>query len=187
MAALCMCACGSISRKTSAKIPRHVTIMRILTTDNPEDLTALRNKAKKLTKKDAASEWFAALKPSMLATVTDPSNTGVGIAAPQVGIGYRLIAVQRFDKEDNPFEFYINPEITAYSEERVTGDEGCLSVPSVYEPVSRSAIIDIRYRDQKTWKWVEETVSGFTAVIFQHEADHLDGILFTDRIASSNE
>lgn len=156
-------------------------IMRLFVANEPADSLLLRQKSRKLTEEDIRSDYFRILKEGMLQTVNDSSNAGVGIAAPQVGISACLIAVQRFDKEGEPFEFYVNPEILYYSPERVSGPEGCLSVPSVRDSVERSARIVIRYTDELTNDLKEETVEGFTAVIFQHETDHLNGILFTDR------
>ena len=105
---------------------------------------------------------------------------GVGIAAPQVGILRRMIAVQRFDKPGEPFEFYLNPEIVESSAETAPGREGCLSIPGLAGRVVRAQRIVLRYRDER-FAEKTETIDGFTAVIFQHETDHLDGILYTDR------
>ncbi len=161
--------------------------MRLWTTDVEADSLFLRKASKELSGKHIASPEFAVLKAGMLSTVNDPENRGVGIAAPQVGLPYRLIAVQRFDKEGEPFEFYINPRITWYSETRKGGVEGCLSIPGINGMVERSDEIEISYTDETTGEIVNEKVKGYTAVIFQHEADHLDGILFTDRIKMADE
>lgn len=117
----------------------------------------------------------------MLATVIDTNNLGVGIAAPQVGVSQALIAVQRFDKEGEPFEFYINPEIIYYSQNKSLGWEGCLSIPEERGQVYRADTITIRYLNEEQEKVVNENITGFTAVIFQHEIDHLNGILFIDK------
>jgi len=116
----------------------------------------------------------------MLATVNDPGNPGVGIAAPQVGISKQLIAVQRFDKDGEPFEFYVNPVIEKYSPTQKWGWEGCLSVPGKRDTVLRSTQVIISYRDPVSWDMQCDTVDGFTAVIFQHETDHLNGKLYID-------
>ena len=108
---------------------------------------------------------------------------GVGIAAPQVGINRRLIMVQRFDKENKPFEFYYNLVIKEKRGEKVVGWEGCLSIPAGFGKVERWQDIDVEYdvlNGDKTERKVER-IEGFTAVIFQHETDHLDGILFIDK------
>ena len=96
------------------------TRMRLWTVDSPEDSTFLRQIAAPLTKQDMGTPQFETLKKRMLMTVTDPDNEGVGIAAPQVGISRRLVAVQRLDKEGYPFEFYVNPKLTHLSAETRT-------------------------------------------------------------------
>lgn len=161
-------------------------IMRLYTVDNPADSVLLRSKSAAVQEEMLTSPDFSLLVNRMLATVNDPDNEGVGIAAPQVGILRRIIAVQRFDKEGEPFEVYVNPEIVFYSGNKISGIEGCLSVPGMRGRVARAAEITLRYRDSKTFEEREETVSGYTAVIFQHETDHLNGRLYTD-IASETE
>ena len=117
----------------------------------------------------------------MVATVTHPSQDGVGIAGPQIGLNCRVVAVQRFDKEGEPFEFFLNPEIVEYEGPTQLGSEGCLSVPEISDDVERWQRIRLRYRDE-AFAECEEVIEGFTAVIFQHEIDHLDGVLFIDYI-----
>lgn len=109
-------------------------------------------------------------------------GTGVGIAAPQVGINRRVIMVQRFDKEGKPFEFYYNVVIKEKRGEKVVGWEGCLSIPAGFGQVERWQDIDIEYDTEVDGKIVRksENIKGFTAVIFQHETDHLNGVLFID-------
>lgn len=156
-------------------------VMRVLSVADRGDSLILRRKADPMTAHMLSTQEYAALRRRMLATVRDSLNPGVGIAAPQVGILRRLIAVQRFDKPGEPFEFYVNPEIVEYSPETAPGREGCLSIPDLYATVRRSQRIVLRYRDE-SFAEKTETVSGFTAVIFQHETDHLEGRLFIDRI-----
>ncbi len=155
-------------------------VMRVLKSDVPEDLEVLRLKAAAVGDRIMETEEFELLCGRMLETVRAPENDGVGIAAPQVGISRRLIAVQRFDKEEEPFEFFVNPVIVRYGSETAPGSEGCLSVPLCRGTVVRSLEIDLSYRTAYGTDTLE-TVRGFTAVIFQHEIDHLDGILYTDR------
>lgn len=155
-------------------------IMRLVTIADKADSLLLRSTSKPMTEKMVQSEEFSTLCRRMLATVKDPSNEGVGIAAPQVGVLRRMVAVQRFDKQGEPFEFFLNPEIVALMGEQKFGGEGCLSVPNQYGQVARSQQIVLRYRDTD---FVEhtDTISGFTAVICQHEVDHLDGVLYIDK------
>ena len=155
-------------------------IMPLWTVDVPEEEEFLRLKAEPLTASMIATLEFNVLCERMLATVNDPDNEGVGIAAPQVGLSRRLVAVQRFDKKGEPFEFFVNPEIVEFSEEREYGSEGCLSVPDMSGDVLRSTSIRLRYNRPSDFELVEEVVEGFTAVIFQHEIDHLNGVLYID-------
>lgn len=159
------------------------SILYVLQTTNEKDLVVLKNTSIDIHWKDSL---LTTLAEKMLATVQDPSNAGVGIAAPQIGINRNFICVQRFDRKDNPFEFYINPKITWRSEIYSKGREGCLSIPNLSDQVMRNYAISIKYKtlngEDKT-----EKIEGFTAVIFQHEIDHLYGILFTDRLIEQNE
>ena len=155
--------------------------MRLWTVDNEQDAALLRTPSAELPAEEIGSESFGILVERMLTTVTDSANPGVGIAAPQVGILRRIVLVQRFDREGEPFEVYVNPYIIEYSADSVVGSEGCLSIPGHSGSVMRADAIRISYLDPETSDMVEETVEGFTAVIFQHEIDHLDGKLFTDR------
>lgn len=157
-------------------------IMRLCTVTDHADSLFLRRKAAALGRAELASECFQMLKAGMLATVRDTTNAGVGIAAPQVGVSRRLVAVQRFDKPGEPFEFYINPEIAWRSGSMSDGGEGCLSVPGMAGTVRRADSIVVRYLDERELRMVADTVTGFTAVIFQHEIDHLDGVLFIDKM-----
>lgn len=157
--------------------------MRVLTIADPADNEVLRAPSSDLSEKALRSDDYAALCSLMVATVTHPSQDGVGIAGPQVGLNRRVVAVQRFDKEGEPFEVYPNISITWASDSKEAGPEGCLSVPDRREDVLRSTEIEIEYADPSAgYEMVREKISGFTAVIFQHEIDHLDGILYIDRL-----
>ena len=159
-------------------------VMRVLTVADRKDSLFLRKAAKDFSDRDLRSEEFRTLARKMVRTVTDPSQDGVGIAGPQVGISRRIVAVQRFDKEDEPFEVYANVRIDSLYGPMAYGQEGCLSVPGKRGTVPRWTNAIISYRDPATLQTVRETVSGFTAVIFQHETDHLDGVLYTDKADS---
>ena len=156
-------------------------IMYVLSVAEADDSLRLREKCLPVSEQMLRSEDYALLRRRMLATVQNPENEGVGIAAPQVGISRRMVAVQRFDKQGEPFEFFLNPEIVEYEGQTLLGSEGCLSVPDISDDVERWQRIRLRYRDE-AFELREEVVEGFTAVIFQHEIDHLDGVLFIDYI-----
>lgn len=184
LAAVCGCTADNASRLTRAEkdIIDAEGIMRVLTVDDREDSLILRSECTDFSLKTLRSERFGRLSERMVATVTDSTQDGVGIAAPQVGLKRRVVAVRRFDKAGEPFEVYPNIRVEYLSDEKQTGPEGCLSIPEIYGEVERSQTVVISYVDVRTLETVRDTVSGFTAVIFQHETDHLDGILFTDRM-----
>ena len=183
------------------------SIMRVLTIDDPADCLVLRAPSHDLSDDALLSSDYEKLAELMVATVTHPSQDGVGIAGPQVGLNRRVVAVQRFDKEpvlragrlDHPFEVYPNIRIVWASDSLAAGPEGCLSVPDRRGNVLRSTEIVIEYADITGLKdadsksnpaqpaggtvpIVRDTVSGFTAVIFQHEIDHLERVLYIDRL-----
>ena len=159
-------------------------LMRVLLVTSREDSLLLRKHCTDLTAKDLQSEVYDRLARRMVTTVTDSTQDGVGLAAPQVGLNRRVVAVMRYDKPGYPFEVYpnIHIHIEYFSDETQTGPEGCLSIPDLAGEVERSQRIVIRYTDPATLSSVRDTVDGYTAVIFQHEVDHLEGILFTDRL-----
>ena len=235
---------GDFTTQEISLIQSSDSIMRVLTIEDPSDLEILRAPSTDLSCKALMSDEYASLCQLMVATVTHPSQDGVGIAGPQVGLNRRVVAVQRFDKEpvmnaagklDHPFEVYPNIRIVWASDSLEAGPEGCLSVPDRRGDVMRSTEIIIEYADLSRCKgscgpdcsdcescpesschsecegccsgcadgsdhadscaecagheggkvpMVREKISGFTAVIFQHEIDHLDGVLYIDRLSN---
>jgi peptide deformylase len=157
------------------------SILPLLTIGDISDSLFLRQEARKLKKATIVSSEMRQLKLRMLKTVCDSLNPGVGIAAPQVGIGVQMIYLQRLDKAGEPFEVYFNPRIEMYGDSINSGLEGCLSVPGYLGKVDRSHNIRLSYIDSTGNKQIE-TINGFTAVIFQHEIDHLNGILYFDHV-----
>lgn len=165
------------------------SIMRVLTIEDSLDNVVLRAASHDFSLEELMSDEFKKLERMMIATVTHPSQDGVGIAGPQVGLNRRIVAVQRFDKEGEPFEVYANVRIVWLSDSLAYGPEGCLSVPDRRGNVLRSQQIVIEYADLASLShscddipMARDTVSGFTAVIFQHEIDHLEGVLYIDRL-----
>lgn len=114
--------------------------------------------------------------------------SGVGIAAPQIGKAIRLFVIDASPYDEDEPELkdfkkvFINPEIIEESGESWAYSEGCLSIPDIREDVSRLPSLTISYLDQN---WVEhvETYSGLAARVIQHEYDHIEGKLFTDRLS----
>lgn len=114
---------------------------------------------------------------------------GVGLAAPQVGLSIRLFVIDlsALGEDDDKYKDYkktfINPEILEFSEETCSYEEGCLSLPDIHENVVRSAEVTIKYLDEQFVEHVD-TFNEFAARVIQHEYDHLEGKVFTDRIAA---
>ena len=155
------------------------SVMYVTTID--VDSLILRTPSVDLTPSELKSKDLKSLMAKMLATVRSPQQDGVGIAAPQVGIDKRVIWVQRFDKEGGPFECYLNPHLDSLFGEIGKGPEGCLSVPPMRGLVPRYTDVIVSFIDPETLQPQRDTVHGYTAVIFQHECDHLDGRLYIDR------
>lgn len=151
-----------------------MALLEIITLPNP----ILRKKAHKVT--DFGKE-FRTLVADMVETMRDAP--GVGLAAPQVAVPLRLIVVEYGDDEDEtvPKKLYIvaNPEIIEKSEEMVLGIEGCLSVPDLIGEVERHESVVVKGQNRQGQP-VKIKASGWLARIFQHEIDHLDGIVYTD-------
>jgi len=154
-------------------------LLRIIQDTIPNELRVLKTTSNDI---DPKEELLPLLAKRMYLAVTDTLHPGVGIAAPQVGINRNVIWVQRFDKEGEPLELYLNPKIIWRSKLLRKGLEGCLSIADTMGQVLRNYTIRLTYQDSEGLDH-EEMVEGFTAVIFQHETDHLLGILFTDRLA----
>lgn len=159
------------------------TKLHVYQTTHEKELDVLQSPSEDIKLDDPLLEI---LEKRMYLTLQDPEHAGVGIAAPQVGVSKNLIWVQRFDKPGEPFEFYINPKIIWRSKLMRLGTEGCLSIPDRREEIQRSYAVRVQYWDKKG-NVLEENIEGFTAVIFQHEVDHLYGILYPDRLQEQQE
>lgn len=144
----------------------------------------LRKKAVKLRKADAGIRKLA---EDMWETMLDAP--GVGLAAPQIGKSIRLITVHvPADEEDGTEEVsytLLNPEIVKAAGNQV-GAEGCLSIPGIAGNVERAHIITVKATNLDN-KPIRIKAEGYLAVVLQHEIDHLDGVLFTDRIENPKE
>ncbi|WP_456441561.1 peptide deformylase [Caldithrix abyssi] len=107
---------------------------------------------------------------------------GIGLAAPQIGVSRQIIAVDASELEENEFpRVFVNPQILEASGEWVV-EEGCLSIPGVREEVTRPETILLKFQDVEGESFTQE-FSGWLSRILQHEIDHLNGILFVDRIS----
>ena len=152
-----------------------MAIRNIVTLPDP----VLRRKARKVTKFDADLQK---LIDDMVETMREAP--GVGLAAPQVGLSERLIVVEyNIDEEDedSPKKLYtiVNPEIVQVSNETVLGVEGCLSIPSLVGEVERHSQVVVKAQNRRGQP-VKIKAEGWLARIFQHEIDHLEGVMFTD-------
>ncbi len=156
-----------------------MTLRKIVTLPEP----VLRRKAHAVTKVD---KNLQTLIDDMIETMRDAP--GVGLAAPQIGLSERLIVVEYceraedVDKEEAPKKVWavLNPEIVKASEEKLLGVEGCLSIPGLVGEVERHAAIQVKGLNRHG-KPLKIKAEGWLARIFQHEVDHLNGVLFTDR------
>lgn len=107
---------------------------------------------------------------------------GVGLAAPQIGVLQRVIVIDTSPRESGPgLIVLVNPELTL-AEGEMTYSEGCLSIPGEYEEVERFARVKVKAQGVDG-KWFELEGTGLLSVAIQHEMDHLEGILFVDRIS----
>lgn len=168
-----------------------MAIRRILTIDNSADLAILKTVAKPV--EGGVTDAVRALMDDMLETMYDAP--GIGLAAPQIGVLDRVVVMDLGDAEvaeglegeeaemasRNP-RYFVNPEVLWASEETQPYEEGCLSVPSYYDEVQRPSRVRVSYLNYQGEK-IEEEIDGLYAVCFQHELDHLNGVLFIDHLS----
>ena len=128
----------------------------------------------------AVDERMRALISDMLETMY--AADGVGLAATQVDVHLRLIVMDTSEGRDQPVVL-VNPEIVSHSDERAINEEGCLSVPTVYDRVERNARVRVRALDREGQP-LEIDAEGLTAVCVQHEMDHLLGKVFVDYLSA---
>jgi peptide deformylase len=121
------------------------------------------------------------LAPRMLATMY--AAPGIGLAAPQVGVGLRVVVLDVGPREKPEPMVLVNPEILAESAERAIREEGCLSLPGQFADVERPARIKLRWRELDGTRR-EMEADGLLGVCMQHEVDHLDGVLFVDHLSA---
>jgi len=153
--------------------------LEILTVDNAQHLKVLRSRSRKVQQVTPKLRAFA---ERMLETMREAN--GVGLAAPQVGVLQRLFVVELPEDEENnqPRETYIlfNPEVVKGKGEQV-GYEGCLSIPGYIGEVARQEQVTVQGLNEKG-RPVRFKLEGYLARVFQHEIDHLDGVLYTDKL-----
>lgn len=173
-----------------------MAIRRILTIDSAPDLGILKQVS---TSVDGVDESVRALMDDMLETMYDAP--GIGLAAVQIGDLRRIVVMDLGDgtpegaqpegaevlaegevsRVPNP-RFFVNPEVLWASDETFCYEEGCLSIPDYFDQVERPARVRVAYLDRQGQR-VEEEIEGLYAVCFQHELDHLNGVLFIDHLS----
>ena len=167
------------------------TPFRVLLVTNEEDSLLLRKKSTDIDVRDITNpDWQLFIKRLKL---TMDIESGVGIAAVQVGIARNLFLFMRLDKPDNPVEVAINPRIILHPDNTICFEkDGCLSIPDMSGDTFRYPWVEVEYYDEKG-KLKRDLLKGysregdFTGIIFQHEYDHLQGILYTDRLCGEND
>jgi peptide deformylase len=142
----------------------------------------LRKKSEKIPKisnkiKELISDMFETLK----------SAKGLGLAGPQIGVSKAISVIDLTDTEVGKKFVLINPVIKKKYGKIVPFEEGCLSVPKIYANVNRASIIDVEFMDENGKKINLKKVDGLTARVFQHEIDHLNGIIFIDKISQKDK
>ena len=157
-----------------------MTLRTIVTLPDP----VLRRKARAVNKFDKELQTVI---DDMIETMRDAP--GVGLAAPQIGLSERLIVVEYYENEEaeeaedearKKVWVMLNPEIVKASEEKVMGVEGCLSIPNLVGEVERHETIQIKGQNRRGQP-MKVKATGWLARIFQHEIDHVNGVVFTDR------
>ncbi|MBN1788861.1 MAG: peptide deformylase [Bacteroidales bacterium] len=130
-------------------------------------------------------DYYIAMAQNILQSLKNAG--GIGLAGPQVGLLKNIFIIDTTPMKEEgiiPIEKVIfNPEIVHYGDDEVYYKEGCLSIPGINEDVSRAKKIEVRYRNEN-FEVREEVLDGLVARIFQHEYDHLQGILFIDKLSS---
>ncbi len=151
-----------------------MAIREILTVPNP----VLKQVSQPVA---AVDDELRALMDDMLETMY--AAPGIGLAAIQVGVPKRVIVMDIAgpDEERQP-RYYVNPEILWASDDTAPYEEGCLSIPDIYDEVERPAKVKLRYLNYQG-EQVEEDAEGLFAVCIQHEMDHLEGVLFIDHLS----
>ncbi len=153
-----------------------MSVRRILTVDG--DIAVLKKKSVPVA---AVDDGLRALMDDMLETMY--AAPGIGLAAIQIGVPKRVIVMDIAKGEAAPApRHFVNPEILWASEETLPYEEGCLSVPEIYDEVERPARVRLKYLNY-AGEAIEEDAEGLYAVCIQHEIDHLEGILFIDHLS----
>jgi len=156
-----------------------MALRRILTVADSKDLQVLKRRSEPV---GAVTDEVRALADDMLETMY--AAPGVGLAAVQIG-DLRRVVVMDLAREDEPKQprVFIDPEITWRSDELLPYEEGCLSIPEIFDSVERPGRVRVSYTDREGNRVEDEEADGLYAVCIQHEIDHCDGVLFIDHLS----
>lgn len=170
-----------------------MAVRHVLQMEQPEDLQMLKRKSARVSQFDRE---LAALVEDMIETMR--AAEGVGLSAVQIGVLRRVVTMEMpgeyEEQEDGTFvetkapelHVLVNPEIIKVADERLPMQEGCLSLPGRYADVPRAPWVSIKYRDLKGKEQRLRATDHLLSQCIQHEIDHLDGVLFTERIVDIN-
>lgn len=182
--------CNTLQQMTNSEI-KHIesanalTPFSVLLTTNEQDMKILRRPCKDINfgkDRENVEKLISRMKATMFA------ESGVGIAAPQIGISRNIFLFVRVDQSNAPVEVAINPKIVNRADETICFErDGCLSIPDISANSIRYPWVEVEYLNEIGEKVREKLVGysrqdNFVAVIFQHEFDHLQGVLFTDKL-----
>lgn len=156
-----------------------MALRRILTVADPKDLAVLKQRSQPVGE---VTDEVRTLADDMLETMY--AAPGIGLAAVQIG-DLRRVVVMDLAREDAPKapRVFIDPVITWRSDELFAYEEGCLSIPEIYDSVERPARVRVSYTDYDGARVEDEEAEGLYAVCIQHEIDHCDGVLFIDHLS----
>jgi peptide deformylase len=157
--------------------------LKIFTIEDPKEEKVLRTVSKKVPKKEIKTEEFQKFLDNLLYTAqTSEEQIGVesaGISAPQVGVNKRVSYIFNYDTGE--FEVLINPTVKSVGQKTDVDFEGCLSVPNVEDKVKRFKKVKVKYTNREG-RTINRRFNGLNARVVQHEFDHLEGILFIDKL-----
>lgn len=153
--------------------------LRILTIKKKKDLETLRIVSDEVKKEEFGDQSFNKFLDDLLETAIGSKIPACGISSPQVGVNKRVFYINNYDTKE--WELFINPIVEPINFTKIESDEACLSIPNCEGRVSRYKRVKVKFQDRKGI-WYIKKYDDYNAITIQHENDHLDGILFTDRV-----
>lgn len=153
--------------------------LKIFTTKKKKDLETLRTVSEEVKKEEFGDPSFNKFLDNLLESAIQSKIPACGISSPQVGVNKRIFYINNYDTKK--WELFINPIVEPVNFTKVESDEACLSIPNCEGRVSRYKRVKVKFQDRKGI-WYIKKYDDYNAITIQHENDHLDGILFTDRV-----